>query len=112
MLFSHLITTSSFLPLLCPQLYLAVGHILLVVAVLGGESSADFCDRRRLSCFEVLRGLGENDWNCSGNMGAILPIEIFLPPPFPKSTQLYGFDILPPVWKCPQLCCFSILNSF
>ena len=64
MLFSYLSTTSLLLSVQCPHLYWVVGHILLIVPVLGCESSIQSCSSYRLSCLEVTRGLGENGTNC------------------------------------------------
>ena len=101
MRFSYFFTTSLLLPLLISCLCSAVGHILLSISVLGGESSAESCNSRRLSCLEVTRGSGENGNHVWCNVGATQPIGIFLPPPSCKSAQLYGLDIFNSFCYCP-----------
>jgi hypothetical protein len=110
--FSYLSTTSALLPILFLHLYSVVWHIYLVLPVVRGEFSAHSCNSCRLSCLDVKRGLGENSRNLLCNMGATQPIEIFLPPPWRKSTQLHGFDILTPSFNTSPMCAFSIFNSF
>jgi len=112
MLFSYLFTTSSPLPLLFLRMYSVVWHILLLVPVVGGEFSAHSCKSCCIPCLEVTRGLGENGRNFQCNVGATQPIQIFLPPPSRKSTQLYIFNILPSFHNSTKLCGFGIFNSF
>jgi hypothetical protein len=74
-------------------LYSVVWHILLVIAVLGGELFSHSCNRRHLSCFVVTRGFEVNGRNFWGSMGATQPIGIFPPHLSLKSTQLCVFAI-------------------
>jgi len=39
-----------------------VGHIMLVIPVLGGKISAHSWNDYDLSCLEIISGLGENGW--------------------------------------------------
>jgi len=76
-----------------PHLYSAVGHILVVIPVLGGQFSAHSCNSHDLYFLAVTPGSGKNGRNFSCNMGATQPIRIFHPLPSHKSTQLCGFAI-------------------
>jgi hypothetical protein len=46
-------------------MYLVIAQILLVIAILGGELPAHFCNRYQLSVIKNTKGLGENGGNCN-----------------------------------------------
>ena len=110
--FSYLFTTSSPDPLHCVRLYSVVWHAMLVVPALGGEFSAHSCNSYHLSCLEATWGLEENGRKFLYNVCATQPIRICLPPPFCKSMQLWGFDILPLSRNSTQLRGCGMFNSF
>jgi len=74
-------------------MYSVVGHALLVLPVLSGGFSAQWCICHYLSCLEVTTELPVNGTNWVCNVGATRPMGICVPPASQKSTQLCGFDI-------------------
>ena len=96
--------TSSLLPLLFPHLCWVVGHVSLVLLVQSWKCAGHACSSCRAFCLNIPRALGENRMNFMSNMSATQPIGIFLPPPSRKSTQLYGFTVLPPSCNYTSLC--------
>jgi len=111
-LFSCLVTASSLLHLLYPCWYWVVGHIVLGVTVITGEYSARSCNSCRLCYLEISSGLEDSGRNFQCSMGATQPIGIFLAPPFSKSMQLCGFDILSPSHNSTRVCAGSSFNAF
>jgi hypothetical protein len=90
----------------------AVANILIIIPDSGGV----FCAHHWNWCLSTYpqgtRGLGEHSKNSWCNMGATQPIGIIVLTPSSKSTQMGGFNNLPPSSNSTHLYSFVILNCF
>jgi len=114
------------LPPWYPCVYSDVGGNLVVVPVLGGEFSAHFYNTFWFTYLKVTRCLQQSGRLFWCNVSWTQPIEILLVSPSCKSTQLcgftsptlshkftqlWGYDILPPLYSSTQCCGMGIFNS-